>query len=210
MFELGRIRFRPFRKEDLSFLEDWENTREVTLYARGRPLVFKNREDIEGEFEEYQENDDKHRFILEIREHDKIIGIATYKEEINTVKNADVGTYIGEKDYWNQGIGKEITLGLCEILFYHKNFDRVSAWSSSFNKRSHKVIKSVGFKKSGRARKSGYLFGKRVDWLMFDLLREEYMNSRESLLDEILAEKKEEYTLSQCRIKRNKEDSKEE
>lgn len=206
MFEIGRIRFRALREEDLSILEKWENTREVTLFARGRPLVFKNIKDIENEFEEYQKDKNKHRFIVEIKEDGKKIGIATYDESGGMVKKADIGTYIGEDEYWNRGIGKEISLGLCEILFYHRNFDRLSAWSSSFNKRSHKVLKSVGFQKSGRARKSGYLFGKRVDWLMFDLLKSEYLSDREAIIDKILGEKKEEYIISQCKLRVNKKD----
>ncbi len=200
MFDIGRVRLRPLRKEDLTFLEKWENTREVTLYARGDPIVFKNSQEIEREFEEDLENDDKQNFIVEMRDDGKDIGIAHYKKRSGAVRNADIGTYIGDKNYWNQGIGKEITLGLCEMLFYHKNFDRLSAWSSSFNKRSHKVLKKVGFKKSGRARKSGYLFGKRIDWLMFDLLREEYMSNREACLENILGEKKVEYENSQCKL----------
>ncbi|MFP3871302.1 MAG: GNAT family N-acetyltransferase [Candidatus Natronoplasma sp.] len=201
MFEIGKIRFRPFRRDDLSFLEKWENTRDVTLFARGEPLVFKNADEIEREYEEELENEDKHRFVIEMREDNRKIGIATYKERGGKVKSGDVGTYIGEQEYWNEGIGKKIALGLCEILFFHRNFDRASAWSSSFNKRSHKVLQSVGFQKSGRARKSGYVFGKRIDWLMFDLLREEYMSNREAYLDDILGDKKEDYVISQCKLK---------
>lgn len=206
MFEIGRIKFRTFCEEDLSMLEKWENTREVTLFARGRPFVFKNVKDIKKEFEEYQETKNKHRFIVEMIRNDKKVGIATYEEQGEMVRKADIGTYIGEDEYWDKGIGKEICLGLCEILFYHKNFERLSAWSSSFNKRSHKVLKAVGFQKSGRARKSGYLFGKRIDWLMFDLLRSEYLKNRETLLDNILGDKKEDYIISQCQLQTNNEE----
>ncbi|MEF8874191.1 MAG: GNAT family protein [Candidatus Thermoplasmatota archaeon] len=201
MFEIGRIRFRPFGREDLSFLEKWENARKVTLYARGRPLVFKNSEEIEKEFEEYMDDEDKHRFMIELRENEKNIGIATYEERNRKVRSGDIGTYIGEQEYWNDGIGKEIALGLCDLLFFHKNFDRLSAWSSTFNKRSHKVLKSVGFQQSGRARKSGYIFGKRIDWLMFDLLREEYISNRDSNLEKILGDKKGDYIVSQCKLR---------
>lgn len=206
MFEIGRVRFRALREEDITILEKWENTRKVTLFARGRPLVFKNIKDLEKEFEEYMEDEDKHQFIVEMKEDGKKIGIAHYEERVDMVMNASIGTYIGEEEYWNISLGKEITLGLCEILFYHKNFDRVSAWSSSFNKRSHKVLEAVGFQKSGRARKSGYLFGKRIDWLMYDLLRSEYINDREAVLDSILGEKKEDYIISQCKLRVNKEE----
>jgi len=201
MFEIGRIRFRALTRDDLSFLEKWENSFKVTLYARAQPLVFKNTQDIKNEFEEYMENEDKHQFILEKKKDDKKIGIATYRDRSNSVRNAKIGTYIGEPDEWNKGVGREITLGLCEMLFFQKNYDRLSAKSASFNKRAQTVLEDIGFKKTGKSRKSSYLFGKRVDWLMFDFLREEYMPKRQELLEEILGERKEEYIKNTCKIR---------
>ncbi|MFW6040924.1 MAG: GNAT family N-acetyltransferase [Thermoplasmatota archaeon] len=200
MFEIGKIRFRPFGREDISLLEKWENDYEVTLYARGKPLVFKNTDNLEKEYEEYLKDEDKQRFILEMVKDDKTLGIATYKGHSDSVKNADIGVYIGEKEYWNQGIGKDITLGLCEMLLFHKNYDRLSAWSSSLNKRAHKVLEEFGFVKTGVARKSGYLLGNRIDWLMFDLLKEEYMTNRQELLDKHLDDK-EKYLRNYCKLK---------
>ena len=80
MFEIGRIRFRPFTREDLTFIERWENEYDVTLYARGKPLVFKNKDDIEKDFEEYLKNEEEQRFIIELREDNKCIGMAKLLE----------------------------------------------------------------------------------------------------------------------------------
>lgn len=201
MFEIGRIRFRPFTREDLNLKERWENEYDVTLYARGKPLVFKNRDEIEQDFEKYLENEDKQKFIIELIEDNKCIGTASYEDHSGAVRNADIGTYIGEKEFWNKGIGKEIAFGFLEILIFHKNYDRVVAWSASINKRAHKVLEALGFKKTGVARKSGYLFGKRIDWYMFDQLREEYMENRDEYMDKYL-NNKEKYISEHCRLKR--------
>lgn len=189
MFEIGKIRFRVMGREDIPLLENWESEYQVTLFSRGEPLVFKNRDNIENEYEENLKNDDKQVMIVEMIKDDKAIGIATIKKRGNKVKNADIGTYIGEKKYWNLGLGTNITLGMCEMLFFHKNYDQISAWSSSINKRAHKVLERFGFKKTGVARKSGYLFGKRIDWVFFDLLKEEYMEKRDEYLEEYLEDK---------------------
>ncbi len=189
MFEIGEIRYRAMDRDDIPLLENWESEHQVTLFSRGEPIVFKNRDDIEKEYEENLKDDDKLVMIVELIKDDKAIGIATVKKHSGKVRNADIGTYIGEKKYWNLGLGTNITLGLCEMLFFHKNYDRISAWSSSINKRAHKVLERFGFKKTGIARKSGYLFGKRMDWVFFDLLKEEYMEKRDVYLDEYLKEK---------------------
>ena len=201
MFTIGRLRFRPLGRDDLTILEKWENSFKVTLYSRGEPLVFKNNEDIEKDFEKYMENDDKQQFILEKIEDGKRIGIATYRDKSRKVKNASIGTYIGEPDEWNQGIGREIAVGLCEILFFHKNYDRLTAKSASFNKRAQTVLEDVGFQKTGTERKSGYVFGKRIDWDNFDLLREEYMGVRQETLEKVLGENKEDYVKQSCKIR---------
>lgn len=186
MFEIGRIRLRTFERDDLALMENWENDFKVTLYSRGQPLVFKNRDRLEEEYDDYIEDEDKVRTIVEMRESDKAIGIATYRDRSNGRRSADIGTYIGEKDFWNRGLGKDITLALCELLFYHKNYQRLSAWSSGLNKRAHKVLQRYGFKKRGGAKKSGFLLGRDVDWYMFDLLKEDYMERRDEYLQDAL------------------------
>ncbi len=199
MFEIGKIRFRAMNRDDIPLLENWESEHQVTLFSRGEPLVFKNRDDIENEYEENLKNDDKLVMIIEQIRDDKAIGIATVKKRSGKVKSADIGTYIGEKKFWNKGLGSNVTLGICEMLFFHKNYDRISAWSSSINKRAHNVLKKFGFKKTGIARKSGYMFGKRIDWVFFDLLKEEYMEKRDEYLHEYL-ENKVSYLKKYCGI----------
>ncbi|MGM0404577.1 MAG: GNAT family N-acetyltransferase [Thermoplasmatota archaeon] len=189
MFEIGQIRFRAMDREDIPLLVNWESEHQVTLFSRGEPIVLKNRDDVEKEYEENLKDDDKMVMIVELIGDDKAVGIATVKKRSNKVRNADIGTYIGEKDFWNKGLGTNITLGLCEMLFVHKNYDRISAWSSSINKRAHKVLERLGFKKTGVARKSGYLFGNRMDWVFFDLLKEEYMEKRDEYLEDYLEDK---------------------
>ncbi len=199
MLEIGRVRFRVFKREDLHLLECWENFHEGTLYARGQPMVFKNKDEIEKEYEKYLENSDKQRFIIETREDDKAIGFASYEDHSQDVRNATIGAFIGDKTYWNKGFGKEITIGLCEMLFFQHRYDRLSAWTSSVNHRSQHVLQDIGFKHSGTSRKSGYLYGKRIDWYMYDILREEYLPERDKLLDTYIPET-EEFVKRHCKL----------
>ncbi len=183
MMEIGRIRFRPLRREDLRLLEVWENCHVCTLYSRGKPLVFKNMDDIEREYEEYIKDTKRRKFVVEMVSDDKVMGFSSYKDNSHRIKDASIGAFIGERDYWNKGLGKEITMGLCEMLFFHLGYDRISAWTSSINPRAINVLDAVGFVHTGTARRSGYIMGNRIDWYMYDLLREEYMPVRDRLLE---------------------------
>ena len=64
----------------------------------------------------------------------------------------EIGYYIGEVSLWGRGIGKE---AVRQGLQYIKNFGRDYCHTTVLNEntRSLKLLKSLGFKKMGEARK---------------------------------------------------------
>jgi RimJ/RimL family protein N-acetyltransferase len=148
MFEFGRIQLRPFEMEDIENLHEWHNDDIVMLYSRGHPFQFKNKLLLNEEMEKKLKNKDKVLLAVELREDGRFIGITKYSlGEWGGVRSTSIGTLIGEKDCWDKGYGKEITLALCEILFMWKNYERLEAWSIEYNKRAHKVLEYYVFKK---------------------------------------------------------------
>ena len=194
MVTFGRIQLRPFEMDDLEIYQRWRNDNTVMLYSRGHPFMFENklllREDLEKRLKEK-----KKRFLaVELRSSGQFIGITKYStDEWGGVRNASIGTSIGEKDCWGKGYGKEITLALCEILFLWKNFERLEAWSIGYNTRAHKVLEYCGFKREGELRKSTYLNGRYWSWYVFGCLKEEYTKIRTMILKETLKDLYEEY-----------------
>jgi len=194
MFEFGRIQLRPFEMEDIENLHGWHNDDIVMLYSRGHPFQFKNKLLLKEEIEKKLKNKDKVLLAVELREDGRFIGITKYSlGEWGGVRSTSVGTLIGERDCWDKGYGKEITLALCEILFMWKNYERLEAWSIEYNKRAHKVLEYYGFKKEGELRKSTYLNGRYWSWYAFGCLREEYLKIRDSVLKTTLKDTYKEY-----------------
>jgi RimJ/RimL family protein N-acetyltransferase len=183
MFELGDIRFRPVEKDDLKLLHKWENDFELMMYSRSKPLSFVSMEQLERQYDKWmKENKDIH-FIVELVDTNEPIGTAVIrKEEWSNVKNADIGTYIGKKEYWGKGYGKKITVALLEMCFIFLNMERCEAWSVECNTRAHKTLEACGFKKGGVMRQTVLVNGKKWNSYHFDMLCEEYMNIREGLL----------------------------
>lgn len=199
MFELGDIRFRPVEKDDLKLLYKWENDFELMMYSRSKPLNFVSMEQLERQYDKWmKENKDIH-FIVELVDTNEPIGTALIrKEEWSNVKNADLGTYIGKKEYWGKGYGKQITVALLEMCFIFLNMERCEAWSVEYNTRAHKTLEACGFKRGGVMRQTVLVNGKKWNSYHFDMLREEYMNIREGLLGKTLGEKLDEYLKRHC------------
>jgi len=206
MFELGDIRFRPVEKDDLKLLHKWENDFELMMYSRSKPLNFVSMEQIERQYDEWMKQDKDIRFIVELIGTNEPIGLAVIRgQKWGNVKGADLGTYIGKKDLWGKGYGKQITVALLEMCFIFLNMERCQAWSIEYNTRARKTLEACGFKKGGVVRNTSLVNGKKWNSLHFDILHEEYLNIRENLLRKTLGEKLDEYLKKHCGLAKNLE-----
>ncbi len=186
MLEIGTIRLRAWENKDLEHVYRWENDFETMLYSRGKPENAVSMDTLNERYDEDRKNEKRKQYIVEHIADNKAIGTAVIRlDDWGDVRIGNIGTYL-DKEYWNHGIGKVITLALLDLSFYFMNLDKCDAYSIEYNKRAHKVLESCGFKRSGIHRKSGYVLGRRWDWYYFDILREEYMAIREKKIREIL------------------------
>lgn len=194
MFEFGNVRFRPIEKSDLILLHEWENDSELMMLSRSHPMNFASNAQLEKQHEEWTNDRNNLRFLLETMAPKEPVGVARIeRQEQGNVRSADIGTYIGNKEYWGRGLGKQITVALLEIAFIQLNIERCEAWSVEYNTRAHTVLESCRLKKGGALRQAAYVNGKKWDVYHFDILREEYMAARVDLIKEVLGVKTNEY-----------------
>jgi RimJ/RimL family protein N-acetyltransferase len=194
VFEFADIRFRPLEKEDLKLLHVWENDFEVMMYSRSKPLNVATMTQLEERYAEWMKKENDLYFIVENLETKEPLGFSRIGRELwGNVPAADIGTYIGKKELWEKGFGKKITVALLEMAFIHLNLDRCEAWSIEYNTRAHSVLEFCGFKKGGVVRQTTYVSGRKWNSYHFDILKEEYLSIRMSLLKKILGEKVDAY-----------------
>jgi RimJ/RimL family protein N-acetyltransferase len=199
MFEFGDVRFRPVEKEDLKLLHQWENDFELIMYSRARPMNLMNMAQIEKEYEDRTKDEKILYYIVETTNPQEPIGIASIRrEEWANVKTGTLGTYIGKKELWGKGFGKQITVAMLEMAFFHLNMERCEAWSVEYNTRAHKALEACGFKKSGVLRETSFVNDKRWNTYYFDILRAEYLVQRMELLKNTLGKKLDEYLKKHC------------
>jgi RimJ/RimL family protein N-acetyltransferase len=201
VFEFGAVRFRSVEREDLKLLHVWENDFWVIMYSRGRPLNFVNVPQLERMYEEWVKDEKHLHFIVELVESGESVGTARlHLHDWGRVRSCDIGAYVGKKELWGKGLGKQVYLGLLEMAFRQLNVDRCEASSVEYNGRSHKALEAVGFKKIGAFRQCVFVNGRKWDDYAFDLLREEYVEQRDALLKRILGDRAEEYVKKHCTI----------
>ncbi len=201
MFEFGSIRFRPVERDDLKLLHTWENDFELIMYSRSKPISFVNMAQLEKQYDEWVKDEKELHFIMELVDSNEAIGIARLRRgDWGNVKTADVGTYIGNRQLWGKGLGRQITVALLEVSFHQLNMDRCEAWSVEYNHRAHRGLEGCGFKKTGVARQAAFVNGRKWDGFSFDILRDEYLKNRQRLLEETLGDKLTVYLKTHCTI----------
>jgi RimJ/RimL family protein N-acetyltransferase len=149
---------------------------------------------LEERFAEWTKNEKNLLFIVENMESNEPIAFASIRREVwGNVPGADVGTYIGKKELWEKGFGKRITIALLEMSFMHLGLELCQAWSVEYNTRAHRALESCGFRKGGVVRNTVFVAGKKWGSFHFDILQEEYLNVRMSLLKKVLGDGVEDY-----------------
>ena len=87
---------------------------------------------------------------------------------------AEVGIFIGEKAYWNQGYGREAMRLMLQYAFNTLNLNRISLHVFSTNIRAIRSYERTGFVQEGRLREDMFLDGEYVDVLVMGMLRREW------------------------------------
>jgi RimJ/RimL family protein N-acetyltransferase len=194
LFEFAELRFRPLEKEDLKLLHVWENDFETMMYSRSEPLSTLSMSRLEERYAEMMKNEKNINFIVENMALKEPIGTAGIRRETwGNVPAANIGTYIGMKEFWEKGLGTKITVALLEMSFIHLGLECCQAGSVEYNRRAHKTLEACGFKKCGAIRNAVFVAGKKWAMFYFDILREEYMDLRMNLLKKTLGDSVQDY-----------------
>lgn len=89
---------------------------------------------------------------------------------------AMLGIVIGEKEFWNQGIGQEAVSLLLDYGFNLLNLNNINLSVFSFNIGAMRAYQKAGFREAGRLRQARIVGGQKYDVVMMDILAEEYQS----------------------------------
>jgi RimJ/RimL family protein N-acetyltransferase len=180
MLQGTKTKLRAIRKGDLKFFLVWLNDPEVTQYL----TVYLPMTDVAEE--KYIEELSTKRsstdvvFVIEAksRKRWKPIGCCGIHRIDWKNRDAELGIFIGEKNFWSNGYGTEAFGMAVDYAFGQLGLNRVSAGAYAFNERSIKMQLRLGFKKEGVLRKAIFKNGEFHDKVMLGLLCGEWKKNK--------------------------------
>jgi len=162
----------PINVEDAEQYCLWLNDLEVARTL----LIFDQQLSLEREkliLQDMIKNHAKVFAIVEL-ESDKLLGNCSLFRINERNRKAEVGIFIGDKDYWNKGYGSEALSLLIDYGFNILNLNNIMLEVFSYNERAINSYKKVGFREIGRRREAIIIAGEKHDEIYMDILANEY------------------------------------
>lgn len=159
--------------DEMQKFTEWMNDFEVTDYT-GRSgqitTLIGEKEYLE---KSARDTENRNFDIVELND-DKLIGTLGL-EHINWVeRSAELGIFIGDKDFRSNGYGFEAIKLLLEYGFKYLNLHSIRLSLLAINERAHKCYLKCGFKDTGYSREEIFVNGKYYDKLHMDILENEF------------------------------------
>jgi len=165
---------RPITLGDAERFVLWFNDPEVNKFLHRRSMTLEQeREWIKASPEKRQEVN----FAIDTSGgvHIGSVGLRNIDEVYHY---ADFGIMIGDKNYWNKGLGSEATnLMLC-YGFEQLHLHRIELDVYEYNERAIKVYERIGFIKEGVKREHVLWDGKFYDTILMGMLASEWENKK--------------------------------
>ncbi|MBN2788922.1 MAG: GNAT family N-acetyltransferase [Candidatus Delongbacteria bacterium] len=160
----------PINIDDHEQYTEWLNDLEITSnLGASRGVIALNTE------REYLEKlSREHNYAIIDKETDTLIGNCGFHKIDTISRNAEIGIFIGNKDFWDRGYGTDAMKQLMKYGFDHLNFRNIMLKVFSFNERAMASYRKCGFKEIGRRRNSILMYGKEYDDVMMDILDDEF------------------------------------
>ncbi len=161
----------PVAIDDAEKYTEWVNDLEIGQFMLFSSIIY----DLDKERDTLKELME-HGIVFAIVEKDtnKVIGNCGLHNVSNVHRRAGFGIFIGEKTYWNQGIGTEATALMLDYAFNIMNLNNISLEVVAYNQRAVRCYEKVEFKYVGKRRNYIFMAGKYHDVLIYDILADEF------------------------------------
>jgi RimJ/RimL family protein N-acetyltransferase len=166
----------PIDIDDAEKFTEWLNNLELT----NNLTLYNSIINVENEKIFLAELSKEHNYTIIENSNNELIGNCGFVDIDNLNQTAEVGIFIGNKDFWNKGLGTEALCLLLDYGFKALNLHNIQIRVYSYNKRAIKCYEKCGFKHIGKRRESLYRNGERHDIIYLDILYKEFYEKNNS------------------------------
>ena len=173
------VRLRAYRKNDIPKAQEFLNDFEVRKLLQPTVPYPYTMEDEEKWYEGISAIKDTYTFAIETLD-----GIYLGGCGVNSIdwknRKAEIGIFIGDKDYWGKGYGSDAIQILVKFIFEEMNINKIGLSVYSYNERAKKAYKKCGFVEDGVLREEIFREGKYHDEIIMSMLKREYYKVKEA------------------------------
>lgn len=169
-----KIYLAPLSKKDISDIYiSWLNDKEVckdnshATFPNTRAKTLAYIKSLENSKEEIA-------FAIRWIENDIHIGNIAIKKIDRINRSAELAIIIGDKNYWNKGVGSEAYKLMIDYGFNTLNLNRISSGQTAGNTGMIKVCEKMGMKKEGTLREVLFKNGEYLDAVIYSILKKNY------------------------------------
>lgn len=168
------VRLREYRKEDIPLAQQFLNDRETRSLLNPSIVYPYTLADEEKWFEKNSANNDVYSFAVETLDKGRYIGGCGINSVDWKARVAEIGIFIGDKNFWGKGYGTDAMEVLIRFCFEQMNMNKVSLHVFSYNERARLCYEKCGFTMEGTLRQEIYANGQYHDDIVMGLLRSEW------------------------------------
>jgi RimJ/RimL family protein N-acetyltransferase len=171
-----KVRLRAVEREDIPRFVRWLNDREVTQFLLINSPLSKAMEEKWFEKQAETPPSEGQVFAIETLVNDQWVHIGNCGlHNIEPVNHcAEFGIFIGEKEYWGQGLGTEATRLVLKHGFEDLNLHSIYLNVYSTNPRAKKAYEAAGFVQEGVQREAVFKDGRFIDLILMSILQSEW------------------------------------
>lgn len=169
-----KVRLRPIERDDLPRFVKWFADPQVRQHlAVYLPFSLAEEERwFEGLLGRIERQED---VVLAIEAADGVHIGSLGLHSINWKdRNAELGIVIGDRTYWNQGLGSEAIRALLRVAFQEMNLHRVFLKVDVENARGVRCYEKAGFQREGVLRDAVFKQGSYGDQYVMSILESEF------------------------------------
>ena len=170
------VRLRALEKEDLVQCQRWLNDREVTQFLLHTSPISMAMEEKWLESQQAIPPENGQVLAIEALSEGQwvYIGNTGLHHADMVIREAEFGIFIGEKDYWNKGFGREAALLTLKHGFEDLNLNRIYLYAFEFNTRAIASYKAAGFVHEGTLREAIFKNGRYYNVHVMSVIRSEW------------------------------------
>jgi len=166
-----RVYLSPICHDDAEKYARWLNDLEVADFIPAATSTL----NLEKERDLLSKISEGHNYAIVDCKTDELIGNVGFVSLNQLHQNAEIGIFIGNKEYWDGGYGPESMSLLIGYGFSRLNLHSVFLRYNKLNIRAGRAYKKLGFRLVGEIRENQYRNGVFESTVMMDLLKNEFI-----------------------------------